>query len=277
MASTKDTRSYILVDDGMDSHPKIEPLTDGAFRLLFVCWFWCSRNKTDGLMPQASWCKRGTAKQRSELMSVGLAEAVDGGVQMHDYLDWQRSAQEIEDLKHKRSVAGRLGGKAKANAKHVAKQTGSKVVPPSPSPIPTEEVLRTSPPLVPPRGDAISQLRSLAFDEFWGAYPRKVGKRAARKAYDRAIKSATHQEILDGAMRYAADPNRIDEFTAHPTTWLNREGWNDDPLPSRKGRAGGLVKVNGQHLTPRNAELAALVEKYRRAERPAIGGSDDPS
>jgi hypothetical protein len=40
---------------------------------------------------------------------------------------------------------------------------------------------------------------------------------------------------MAGAERYRDDPNRTDEFTAHPTTWLNRDGWNDAPLPSRIG------------------------------------------
>lgn len=33
--------------------------------------------------------------------------------------------------------------------------------------------------------------------------------------------------------RYRDDPNRDDGYTAHPTTWLNRDGWDDDPLPAR--------------------------------------------
>jgi hypothetical protein len=75
-----------------------------------------------------------------------------------------------------------------------------------------------------------------SFDAFWKTYPRKVGKPKAMLAYKRALKIASSEQILDGASRYAADPNRADEFTAHPTTWLNRAGWDDPPEPERSPR-----------------------------------------
>ncbi len=37
-----------------------------------------------------------------------------------------------------------------------------------------------------------------AFDAFWRVYPRKVGKEAARKAYERALKLATPEQIMSG-------------------------------------------------------------------------------
>jgi len=70
-----------------------------------------------------------------------------------------------------------------------------------------------------------------AFDYFWALYPRKVGKPKARAAWDKAVKRADPSHIAAAASRYAADPNRSEQFTLHPTTWLNRDGWNDDPLP----------------------------------------------
>lgn len=74
------------------------------------------------------------------------------------------------------------------------------------------------------------------FDEFWTVYPRKVGKPKAKAAYERALRRSSPEQILVGAHRYATDPNRAAEFTAHPTTWLNRDGWADDPLPERTRR-----------------------------------------
>lgn len=72
-----------------------------------------------------------------------------------------------------------------------------------------------------------------SFILFWKIYPRKAGKKAAMAAWEKAIKEATVGEILSGAKRYASDPNRKDEFTAHPSTWLNQGRWSDDPLPDR--------------------------------------------
>ena len=79
---------------------------------------------------------------------------------------------------------------------------------------------------------------SAEFDIFWQTYPRKVGKTAAEKVFKKIALTVDTSLILDGALRYAMDPNRQDEFTAHPTTWLNAGRWDDELLPSR-GRQSG--------------------------------------
>jgi hypothetical protein len=71
------------------------------------------------------------------------------------------------------------------------------------------------------------------FDLFWKSYPIKVGKAAALKAWAKAIKVETPDVIIQGALRYADDPNRHPSFTAHASTWLNAHRWNDSALPPR--------------------------------------------
>lgn len=66
------------------------------------------------------------------------------------------------------------------------------------------------------------------FEEFWKAYPRRVGRGAARKAWAKVTLEADPDEIIVGAKRYAADPRRDPNFTAHPSTWLNAERWTDE-------------------------------------------------
>jgi hypothetical protein len=79
-------------------------------------------------------------------------------------------------------------------------------------------------------------LATAMFDVFWDVYPRHTGgKPMARKAWDKAVKRADPQVIVDGALRFREDPNRLDEFTPHPSTWLNQSRWTDDPLPARGG------------------------------------------
>jgi hypothetical protein len=79
------------------------------------------------------------------------------------------------------------------------------------------------------------------FDEFWQSYPRKVGKNSALKAYTAARSrfGGSLQEfealMVQGALRLAQDPNLPpSQYVPYPTTWLNREGWNDDPYPERQ-------------------------------------------
>lgn len=90
----------------------------------------------------------------------------------------------------------------------------------------------------PARPAARAVSHDMAFEAFWSAYPRKVGKPKARQAWERALRRADGNDvtIVEGAHSYAADPNREDQYTAHPTTWLNRDGWADPALPERNGR-----------------------------------------
>jgi hypothetical protein len=66
------------------------------------------------------------------------------------------------------------------------------------------------------------------FDEFWAAYPRKTDKGNARKAWDKALKKTSARTMILAAAAYAAT-NPEPKFTAHPTTWLNGERWDDQP------------------------------------------------
>lgn len=105
-----------------------------------------------------------------------------------------------------------------------------------------------------------------AFEDFWSAYPRKVGKAAAKTAFVKAcIAQGGPKEILEGAKRYRNDPNRVDAFTAHPTTWLNAGRWEDDPLPER-------ILSTAELKAREEAEFAA--RKAREAEARAKEQAD---
>lgn len=73
------------------------------------------------------------------------------------------------------------------------------------------------------------------FEKFWQAYPksRRVGKQKAIKAFDRAIKSKittldailSKLEQLKKSIQWTKDNGA---YIPHPTTWLNRGGWDDE-------------------------------------------------
>ena len=92
------------------------------------------------------------------------------------------------------------------------------------------------------------------FAFFWKVYPLKVGKQAAAKAWQNAIKKATAQEILAGAYRYANDPNRHPSYTAHASTWLNAGRWADDPLPARI-KTADEIKAEQLEASRKKAEM----------------------
>ena len=70
------------------------------------------------------------------------------------------------------------------------------------------------------------------FEEWWKIYPRHVDKKRARQAYQTARKSASAEELIQGAQRYAAERvGEPEQYTKHASTWLNAEAWKNAPLP----------------------------------------------
>ncbi len=69
-----------------------------------------------------------------------------------------------------------------------------------------------------------------AFEDFWKAYPRKVGKGAARKAYAKALRFTDHDTIM-GALsdQRPAMEAKESQYIPHASTWLNQERWEDEP------------------------------------------------
>lgn len=72
------------------------------------------------------------------------------------------------------------------------------------------------------------------FDEFWAAYPRREKRSAAEAKFRVVARDTDPDRIIQGAIRHAADPNRTAQYTRIPTSWLNGECWDDDPLPVRE-------------------------------------------
>lgn len=68
-------------------------------------------------------------------------------------------------------------------------------------------------------------------EAIYQAYPRKVGKLAALKAIEKALKSSDHQTILASVNRFAEQvkAERTEErFIPHPSTWFNQGRWMDE-------------------------------------------------
>jgi hypothetical protein len=76
------------------------------------------------------------------------------------------------------------------------------------------------------------------FAEWWAQYPLKKGRKEAAKRYGQVVAKgeATPEDLLAGAMRYAAERSAQDpRYTKHPTTWLNQGCWADESSPRLPG------------------------------------------
>jgi hypothetical protein len=99
------------------------------------------------------------------------------------------------------------------------------------------------------------------FEMFWKSFPRRVAKGAARKAFDKAIKKTTLENMLKAITEYVAKkPEKID--FKHPATWLNGECWDDEWEPDQPKVSASLTTA--ARYQSREEYLAA---ELRRSER----------
>ncbi len=77
------------------------------------------------------------------------------------------------------------------------------------------------------------------FEEFWRVYPRKEGKLAARKAWNKLRPSGgLLAKVLHGLARWVASRQwRVDGVVPHASTWLNGQRWEDE-VDDRQALAG---------------------------------------
>ena len=72
------------------------------------------------------------------------------------------------------------------------------------------------------------------FDRFWEAYPKKVGKEAARRAFEKVKEPV---DLLINAIekqRQSEQWMKEDgRFIPNPATWLNQGRWEDEVKPAK--------------------------------------------
>ena len=86
------------------------------------------------------------------------------------------------------------------------------------------------------------------FAEFWQAYPKKVGKGAALKAYGKIKPNAQlHKKMLaaiEEQKRSEQWQKENGQFIPNPSTWLNQSRWEDE-LPTVQPKASNTLTPGG--------------------------------
>jgi uncharacterized protein YdaU (DUF1376 family) len=87
-------------------------------------------------------------------------------------------------------------------------------------------------------------------EQFWSAYPRKVGKKAAIRKLEvvRKTDKVPWSRFIEAASKVTAREIR---FIPHPATWLNQGRWDDEP--NVNGHA-----IDTTQLTARERTINAL-------------------
>jgi len=66
------------------------------------------------------------------------------------------------------------------------------------------------------------------FELFWRAYPKKVGKGSARRAWLKIKDTSGILEGIENSKRFWASEGTDKQYIPMPSTWLNQERWEDE-------------------------------------------------
>jgi hypothetical protein len=84
-----------------------------------------------------------------------------------------------------------------------------------------------------------------AFDKFWEVYPRKIGKAAALKAFEKASKKTEPELIIEKVILWVSQGILPEmQFIPHPTTWLNQGRWEDDLEATSQKRNASTIAAD---------------------------------
>lgn len=108
--------SWVKLDDTFPEHPKVVTAGGDAAWLHVCALAYCNRHpKLSGLVPREMLGRLSDRKNpnalAARLVTVGLWDDDPSGWRIHDYHEFQPTAEKIEELRRKRAEAGAKGGK----------------------------------------------------------------------------------------------------------------------------------------------------------------------
>ena len=239
---------WFQVCDTFWSHHKVIDLPPSAGWLWVRAGAYCSQHLTDGFVTNGVVkMLGGTDDDATALVFAGLWKSVRGGYRFHDWEKYQQSRQDVlekraaETERKRKYRTGKVKERLSSpNVGPTGTDTGRDAGRDKSKPNLTNTYKEQS--FAERSTNDTTMLTAEAasdFDKFWKVYPRRMGKQAARKAFQREAKSTDPAEIIAGAQRFADDPNLPEKtFIPHPATWLNRAGWLDEPYPQREAKPG---------------------------------------
>lgn len=107
---------WVKLDDCFSEHPKVERAGDLA-AWLYVCGLqYSSRALSDGFIPETRLPKltglKNVGRLADTLVEVGLWDRVEDGFHIHDYVEHQRTAEQV---KRERTAAAERAARARAS------------------------------------------------------------------------------------------------------------------------------------------------------------------
>lgn len=142
--------AWFKVDDGFWAHPKVLMVSPDAGWLWLRAGSWSAQQLTDGFIPTAADRLLGDdGTLAAQLVDVGLWEVLPDGWAFHGWDEFQPTRSEVEELRRKRSEAGRRGGQRSGESrrsKHEA--SASRLLEAKSNPVPSRPVPTPDTPVV---------------------------------------------------------------------------------------------------------------------------------
>lgn len=125
--------SWVYIDDQSTFHSRVVKGGNAAWGACIRMIAWSNSQLSDGMIPDHIAHIIATGDELKSMVACGMLETRIDGYYIHDYLDWNKSAKEIKNLKQKtsesRSKTGKAGGIASGksrNSKHLEPEAKSK-------------------------------------------------------------------------------------------------------------------------------------------------------
>lgn len=232
--------------------PKVQRLSGDTFKAWINILCLASRNNPRGALPPVEdigfALRVSTDAAQSiidELVRVGLVDAGDDALEPHNWAERQRVSDTSNDrvaryrAKNRDNNDGNVTGNVTGNDDVTDVKRKCNGLEQN-----REEKKRTEPPKS-PTGDETAPLTVIdggrtptpaerRFDLFWKAYPRRTGKQAALKIWQRLRPDddMTARMIEAVGMQKKSRDWQKDggQYIPNPATWLNQGRWDDDPI-----------------------------------------------
>ena len=208
---------WVRVDDDFYDHHKFVELSLAGMGLWIGLLAWSNRNLKDGCIPHAIPVRLGATQDVvQELLEVGLLEEGNDCLVIHDYHDFQPSAEEVtakrDELAAKRAEAGRKGAASRWQAD--GNEDGKPITNVCPQPQPQLKIKNT--PAATP-----TETFKADFETWWQGWPKKLDKKDARANYTARRRQGITAEALTAARDNYLATNPTPQFTKYGGTFLS--------------------------------------------------------
>lgn len=247
--------TYVKVDDDIFLNPKMIAVSSGAKLLYIASICYSGSSLTDGFIPKnappifgAQAGITSTAKAVKELVEVGLWDVAERGYQVRNYLEYNESSEKVEAKR--KAARERMNHKRNENDVERSREVPANI-PRTSTEVqePTTTIDTTTlssdnvvPPKPPKGGDAPDDESddlngtgpeySDDFMTFLTAYPKRVGKGAAWRAWKRLKPSKALQDRMIAAVQEQRQwpqwQRENGKFIPNPATWINEARWDDE-------------------------------------------------